>query len=78
MADKKLPRDEREALRWFRQRLRYLAREHPELTTITQQERLSAYLTQQALEEQDVCPDNPPDARAADQQEPDTSTAPGA
>ena len=33
MADKKLPRDELEALRWFRERLRHLGREHPALKT---------------------------------------------
>jgi two-component sensor histidine kinase len=69
MADKKLPKDELEALRWFRERLRHLAREHPELTTTTHQDRLSAYLAHQAREEQEPCPESPPDDRAADQQE---------
>ena len=76
MADKKLPRDELEALRWFRERLRHLAREHPALKTTKHQERLSAYLTQQALEEQDACPESPQVDQQADPQEPDTSTTP--
>ena len=50
MADNKLPKDELEALRWFRERLRHLGREHPALKTTKHQERLSAYLTQQVLE----------------------------
>ena len=78
MTDNKLPRDELEALRWFRQRLRHLAREHPVLKTTKRQERLTAYLTQQAREEQETCPESPPDALVADQQEPDTSTTPNA
>ena len=61
MTDKNLPKDELEALRWFRERLRHLAREYPQLTTTKHQERLAAYLTQQAREEQDACPDNRPD-----------------
>jgi two-component sensor histidine kinase len=78
MSDNKLPRDELEALRWFRERLRHVAREHPELTTQEAQERLSAYLTQQALEEQDPCQGNPADDQQDDPQEPDTSTTPSA
>ena len=76
MADKKLPKDELEALRWFRQRLRHLAREHPALKTTKHQERLSAYLTQQALEEQATCPESPQADPQADPQAPDTSTTP--
>ena len=74
MADQKLPKDELEALRWFRQRLRHLAREHPALKTTKHQERLSAYLTQQALEEQETCPESPQETPEADPQEPDSST----
>jgi ribonucleotide reductase beta subunit family protein with ferritin-like domain len=77
MADKKLPRDELEALRWFREHLRHLAREHPELTTQEAQERLSAYLTQQALEEE-TCLESPQAAPQDDHQEPDISTTPNA
>jgi two-component sensor histidine kinase len=61
MADNKLPRDELEALRWFRERLQHLAREHPQLTTTTHQERLAVYLTPQALEEQELCLESPQD-----------------
>ena len=63
MADKKRPRDELEALRWFRERLRQLGRERPRLKTPYHQERLSAYLT----EEQQTCPDNPPATPEDDQ-----------
>ena len=35
-------------------------------------------ITQQAREEQETCPESPPDAPVADQQEPDTSTTPNA
>lgn len=78
MADKKLPKDELEALRWFRERLRHIGKEHPALKTTTHQERLSDYLTQQPLEEQTPCPESPQADPEADQQEPDTSTHPGA
>ena len=70
--------DDLESLRWFRQRLRHLAREHPALKTTKHQERLSAYLTQQALEEPETCPESPQADQQADPQEPDTSTTPNA
>ena len=76
MTDKKRPKDELEALRWFRKRLRHGGREHPALKTTKHQERLSAYLTQQALEEQETCPESPRADQPADPQEPDTSTTP--
>jgi hypothetical protein len=73
MADKKLPKDELEALRWFRERLRHLGKEHPRLKTTKQQERLSAYLTQQAIEEQAPCPESPQADPQADPQAASTS-----
>ena len=76
MSTKKLPRDEHEALRWFRERLRHLGREHPALKTQIHQEHLSAYLTQQALEEPETCPESLQVDQQADPQEPDTSTTP--
>ena len=78
MAEKQGPRDELEALRWFRQRLWAVGREHPALKTTKHQERLRAYLTQQALEEQETCPESPQGTPEADQQGPDTSTPHGA
>ena len=51
MAEKKLPKDELEALRWFRQRLKALEKAHPTLKSQQEQERLAAYLAQQAREE---------------------------
>jgi hypothetical protein len=78
MTDKKLPKDELEALRWFRERLRHLGKEYPALKTTKRQERLSAYLTEQAREEQDACPESPQADQQADHQEPDTSTTPNA
>ena len=78
MADKKLPRDALEALRWFRERLRHLGREHPALKTQKGKARLTAHLTQQALEEQATCPESPQADPQADPQEPDTSTTPNA
>jgi hypothetical protein len=76
MADNKLPKDEIEALRWFRERLRHLGREHPALKTQIHQERLSDYLTQHALEEPETCPESPQADQQADPLEPDTSTTP--
>jgi len=78
MADNKLPRDELDARRWFRQRLQQIARERPQLKTTKHQERLTAYLTQQPLEEQEPCPESLPATPEADQQAPDTSTRHGA
>lgn len=75
MADKKLPRDELEALRWFRQRLRYLTRTYPQLKTTKHQKRLAAYL--KTTEEQDTCHESPQADRQADRRDPDTSTRPG-
>jgi hypothetical protein len=78
MSDKKLPRDELEALRWFRERLRHLAREYPQLSTTKHQERLSAYLTQQAIEEQAPCPESPQADHQEGHQEADSSQTHGA
>ena len=51
--------DNREARRWFRQRLAELATQYPQLTTPESRQRLDAALA--PLEEEDtVCPDNPP------------------
>ena len=81
MSTKKLPKDELEALRWFREHLRHVGREHPGLKTTKHQERLTAHLTQQAPEEQApeeqaTCPESPQADQQADPQEPDTSTTP--
>jgi hypothetical protein len=47
MADKKLPKDELDARRWFRKRLKELGEQYPELKTPEQQERLDAELERQ-------------------------------
>jgi hypothetical protein len=63
MADKKLPRDELEALRWFRQRLRHLDKERPRLKTPEKQERLTEALPElpELIEEPSPCPENQQD-----------------
>jgi hypothetical protein len=78
VADKKPRKDELAARRRFREQLRQLARDHPALQTTQKQERLTAYLTQQAIEEQTPCPENPQVDREADQPEPDSSITPNA
>jgi len=78
VADKKLPKDELEALRWFRERLRYLAREYPQLTATTHQQRLTTHLRQQATGEEETCPESPQDDQQADPKAADSSRAHGA
>jgi ribonucleotide reductase beta subunit family protein with ferritin-like domain len=78
MADKNLPRDELEALRWFRERLRHLAREYPQLTTTKHQKRLAAYFSQQTTEEETPCPESPQADHQADQEAADSSQTHGA
>jgi hypothetical protein len=52
--------DDLAARRWFRQRRAELAEESPQLTTPESQKRLDAALAP-LLEEDTLCPDNPPD-----------------
>jgi hypothetical protein len=47
------PEHEHKALRLFRERLADIARQHPELVTPEQQDRLADYLTAQVEDEDD-------------------------
>jgi hypothetical protein len=78
MSDKNLPKDELAALRWFRERLRHLAREYPQLTTTKHQKRLAAYLRQQTTEEQQTCPESPQADHQDGHQAADSSPTPDA